>query len=329
MVIRKITFTISLIWYSALVHAQADDKNVLLRIYEDNDFINLKKRTDRWYTQGLNIGFFYAKSDTTKSVFDLVDIRAGKNSMIVRGWSVSQLIVTPSDISLAHPDPGDYPYAGTLYISNTTISSNPSLRYSILTDLSLGIIGPGAMAGKVQTFVHKRINNVIPQGWSTQWRNDVLINYAVSIEKEQWHTRMTDLIVGSRFSVGTLLTQASLYSVIRLGRMNDYFKGMFSQFASNGRDDKKFQAYFTIIPSMDLVLRDALLQGGLFRDKDSYAENPKKTPRLLEHHFVNLSYGMVVSFQKFSFSFSQRWLAPRVENMPRHQVGNITLNVLL
>src|SRR5437868_3986897 len=98
----------------------------LLRLYEDNDFINARGLgTDDAYTNGTRIDLFYTKKEPSRHGLDRLLPKAGKNSIDVYGWGVMQLMFTPEDISRADYQPNDYPYSGALIGTQTLYSYDP------------------------------------------------------------------------------------------------------------------------------------------------------------------------------------------------------------
>ncbi len=72
-------------------------KHSLLRVYEDNDFINVRgKGTDRWYSHGFRLDFF---SERRNKVPGFPFPKAGQGSINTYGWGIMQIFITPSDLS--------------------------------------------------------------------------------------------------------------------------------------------------------------------------------------------------------------------------------------
>src|SRR5579871_6818988 len=81
----------------------------LLRIYEDNDFINCwGKGTDDAYTNGTRIDYFYQSHERPHGI-DRQMPAAGDSTIDIYGWGVMQIMYTPDNICDAAYQPGDYP----------------------------------------------------------------------------------------------------------------------------------------------------------------------------------------------------------------------------
>ncbi len=93
-------------------------------------------------------------------------------------YALGQDIFTPSNIALKNPPPGDHPYAGYLYGALGLIAKTKAGGRLVRLDqiqLQAGVVGPASLARQTQTFVHRILNDTIPQGWHTQLRNEPAI----------------------------------------------------------------------------------------------------------------------------------------------------------
>src|ERR1700730_15245443 len=130
---------------------QKDTLSMLLRIYEDNDFLNIRGQgTDDAYTNGTRIDFFYLKKHASRSFIDKLMPKAEQNSIDVYGWGIMQLMFTPNDLTKESYQPDDYPYSGALIISHSLYSYDPFNKYDFQTELVFGAMGPIALAAETQ-----------------------------------------------------------------------------------------------------------------------------------------------------------------------------------
>ena len=111
-------------------------------------------RTDRSYTNGSRIDFFYESRLKKDGFFYRVLPIAGDSSTNVSGWSVAQIMVTPQDLSKVEYQPNDYPYAGSLFVTRSFYSYNPKKKFSYQTELLVGIRGRHALAKQTQIAIH-------------------------------------------------------------------------------------------------------------------------------------------------------------------------------
>ena len=156
--LRFIYFTIFFWAGYNRIYAQSSDQDAtyMIRIYEDNDCLNIpgNKRTDDSYTNGTRLDFFYTKKNPLRLFIDRMIPKAGDSSTNTFGWSLTQLMVTPNDISITQFQPDDYPYAGALFITHSLYSYNAAKKYGFQTELVLGIRGPASLARETQTLIH-------------------------------------------------------------------------------------------------------------------------------------------------------------------------------
>ncbi|HEY8971119.1 MAG TPA: lipid A deacylase LpxR family protein, partial [Puia sp.] len=293
--------------------AQEKTPDFLLRIYEDNDFINsLGVGTDDAYTNGTRIDLFYTKKHSPRGL-DRFLPTAGAGSINTYGWGIMQLMFTPEDITRTEYQPNDYPYSGALIATHTLYSYDTVKKLDWQTELVAGVIGPASLAAETQTFVHRLIHYYKPMGWSHQYKNDLLLNINLTREKElaSWGHGV-EVIGGTQVFLGTMLNGMTFYPLIRIGKMSPYFQGYMSQYSSPGtsarnKHVKKWQAYFVLKPEAQLIFTNALLEGGMFTGNPNLKAAHKGDQPLpyheLEKWVYSFNYGAVVSPGNFSISF--------------------------
>ena len=326
---------------------RADTPTRLLRIYEDNDFMNLRGQpTDDAYTAGTRIDLFYTKKKPSRFFIDRILPTAGDSSVNVFSWGIMQLIFTPDDIGDPEYQPNDYPWSASLTAMHSLYSYNPQKKYAFQTELVFGFLGPAALGGPTQKLVHHILDFEQPQGWGHQFRNTPLINVNFTAEKElaSWGHAF-EVIGGSQVSLGSMMNAITLYPLIRIGHFSPYFNGFFSQYTGPGRQTgsahkRKIQAYFILKPQVQLVVSNALLQGGLFTTNPNL-KNPGKGDttdpgRVVEtaapppYHDIrrliwSVAYGGVVSTGHFGISFTQTTASSMMRGLYDHDVENLSI----
>jgi len=328
-----------------------DTPTHLFRVYEDDDFINIwGQGSDNAYTNGTRLDYFYNPDHPSRFILDRVLPKAGRGSVNTYGWGIVQLMYTPDKLLVSDYQPDDYPYSGALFASHTLYSYNPVSKFSFQNELVLGVIGPASLAGQTQRLVHRWEGFDIPQGWSHQYRNDLLLNLNVTAEKQLVQAgRGLEVIAGSQLSAGTMQNSLTVYPLIRFGNMTPYFEGFISQFSTTGtkRDgSRKGQFYFFVKPAAQLVLTNALLQGGVFTHNPNLHPLPDSKPAPpggqgpqtttietippkpypdLNKLETSLTYGAVFSSGNFGLYFSQIASSAQLKGLYCHQTGNISL----
>jgi len=302
----------------------------LFRAYEDDDFFNIAgKGTDKGYTNGSRLDYFYLKSHPDHLVIDKFFPRAGTAANDTYSFSLMQLMFTPKDISTSIPDKTDWPYSGALFVTHGLHSFNPTRQYSIESELTVGVMGPLSLAKQTQTWFHSLIGYTKPEGWQYQLPNDILLNLNVQGEKMIWsHRHAIELMGGGRIEAGTLADDISINLQFRIGHMEPYFNGYIPQYASGKHTGRhRLQYYLFASPYAQWWGYDALLQGGVFAGKGAYyagLSSKGKSPRL--HQITAVAdIGATLVVGNLSLSFIQRQMSALLRGIVDQTVGNVSL----
>ena len=314
---------------------QKDTPTRLLRIYEDNDFLNIRGQgTDDAYTNGTRIELFYTKKKPSRFFLDRALPKAGDSSINIYGWGIMELMFTPDDITDSDYQPNDYPWSSALVATHTLYSYNPRKKYDFQTEVVAGVMGPAAFGEQIQTAVHRMIHYLRPKGWNNQYRNALLLNLNFTAEKQlaSWGPNI-EVIGGSQVFLGTMQNGVAFYPLIRIGKMTPYFNGFFSQYTGSrghteSRRRNEWQAYFVIRPEGQLIFTNALLEGGLFTTNPNRKKGPGKEAQPYHdlHRLVgSVNYGAVVSSGHFGISFIQNTSSAMMKGLYDHEVGNLSV----
>lgn len=200
--------------------ALADEDRGTLSFQFENDA--LAGGTDRNYTSGARIGYLTGPD----RVWGIVEGAAGlllgaEEEDVVRfGFAVGQSIFTPRDIEEAQPLPDQHPYAGWLYADFSILVE----RKHTLDTLSLqaGVVGPDSGGEWAQTNVHELIHSDEPLGWDNQLEHEPGV--VITFDRKwralaEWDALSIgiDLTPNAGFSVGNVLTQATVGLTLRIG----------------------------------------------------------------------------------------------------------------
>src|SRR5579859_124088 len=278
-----------LIITNANAQESAKEPTQLFRVFFDDDYFNYSGHgTDRAYTAGSRLEVFHRENKPSHFFLDRVMPKAGDSSINVLGWGISQLMITPDNISRADFQPDDYPWSGALFATHTLYSYNEQKKYDLQTELDLGILGPAALAGETQDHVHQMIRYRRPMGWKNQFGNSPYVDISLTGEKQLLGLQgLIEVIGGGQVVVGTGMNAAAVYSLIRIGKMTPYFKGFLKQYSSIG-SRKKVQFYFIFKPQMQYQLTNALFEGGLFSSKPRMVvKEPIKNTQSETYHPLN------------------------------------------
>lgn len=312
------------------MYSQTKVPTRMVRIYEDNDFLNIRGNgTDNSYTNGTRFDFFYTKIKSSRFFVDRLLPKAGDSSVNLFGWSLTQLMVTPNDISTTQYQPDDYPYAGALFITHSLYSYNTIKKYSFQTELVAGIRGPASFARESQIFIHSLINYQRPMGWNNQLSTYPLLNINFTAEKQLFSAGdFIELIGGTQLAAGSFIDAISLYPMLRVGKMSPYFNGYLNQYGSYYKKGKriKTQYYLVVKPSTTFVLHNALMHGERI-DENEETDNPdgKRSMRRIRHRLTDIQFGGVVAHGNFSLSYMQTHSTEYNKGLYRHNWGNVSL----
>jgi hypothetical protein len=307
---------------------------LLFRIYDDNDCFNLGGgASDDAYTNGTRIDVFYTLPHPARGFINKIIPKAGDNSINIYGWGIMQLMVTPNDLDQSAYQPNDYPWSGAFLAARTLYSYNPVKKFDLRTEVLLGMIGPASLASQMQTMIHRVEQYPRPMGWKHQFHDDILLNINFTAEKQLAATgSVLEIIGGSRLCLGTMENSVALYPLIRIGRMHPYFQGTMSQYSSNGsyentRPARKWQAYFLLRPEGELVVTNALLEGGVFTGNPNTKNDKGTVPpyHTLSRMVCSMNYGAVASSGNLSIAFTQTASSAMMKGLYNHSIGNISL----
>ncbi|WP_217602851.1 lipid A deacylase LpxR family protein [Chitinophaga sp. GbtcB8] len=310
------------------VISTADSIHHLLRIYEDNDFLNIRGQgTDESYTNGTRIDYFYQKKKPTRFLDKLILPRTGKNAINTYHWSVMQVMITPENLSETKYLPDDYSYSGALFLSHGLDSYDPVRKFSLQSELVMGVMGPLSFAEDAQKWVHNVMNYEPPMGWENQLPNAPLLNYNFTYERMVWQPGPSvELIGGASANVGTMLDGGAVHATLRVGHMNPYFGIK----AGSAQQEKKLQIYAFLRPTVEYTWYNALLEGGLFSWRNSRFEVRKSFNKatLLPWN-TRIDYGMGIAFHRFQVAFTQKTQSASLKGTRSHEVGNISVYIPL
>jgi hypothetical protein len=316
--------------------AQSTPPTHILSFYWDDDYLNIQgKGTDRAYTSGQRIEFYYLKQHPSRFFADRIMPKAGSHSTDIYSWSLMQVMITPNEISDPSIQPNDYPWSGALFATHSLYSYNHDRKFAFKSEVLLGVMGPASLAGATQRLVHRLIHYQEPEGWSNQFSNKPLVNLAFSMEKQEWGWKNSlEMIGGARIDAGTMMDEFTAYQLVRIGIMNPYFDGLFTLGSTSEQHRKRTGFYLFMKPQVQVVAYDALLQGSIFSSKptftDTSSSNGKGTDKSVSYHDINhavfeLDYGCVLSLGTISIAYTQKPTSSYMKGLYRNNVGNITV----
>ena len=330
-----------------------NDKSQYIRIYSENDFWKLRGTTDRYFTNGIKIDYFFLPPGTKAGLLDYIFFNlpfkrngkpnATRNNNFAISFGMNQY--TPADLSNPGVDSSDRPYAGWMFGAIKCISNDFGTAERLSTEYSFGVIGPSAHQKYVQTKWHDIFDFEEPGGWDNQIQNDFALNVNVVYEKGVVNPiGNMEWIANIEANVGTVTNYFGIGSTFRLGIFNDYFLNEFGLRQGENKIkrykectdkknrttfyeknlDRKFQFYTFIKPSFRAIVDNSLLQGGIW----SYKRSPYiLTADRIKRFYANAEFGLCLIYKGIGLTFSQLFRTAEFEGAKISHWGAITLTI--
>jgi hypothetical protein len=198
---------------------QATGRRSTLSFVYENDVVN---NSDVHYTNGMRVSWMAASSQTPAWALNIA--RAVPwfpvNGEVLHGYSIGQSMFTSNDISQKNPPQDARPYAGWLYGSiGLGVETGRQLDQLVLT---VGVVGPAALAEQTQKLMHRFLGVREPQGWDHQLHNEpgLMISWQRSwraVTARSLAGRQLDLTPHVGASLGNVLTSMNGGLTLRYG----------------------------------------------------------------------------------------------------------------
>ena len=282
-------------------------------IQTDNDAY-LWYGQDRYYTNGLFI-FFRQAADQSR-------LHAKKLNKIIYEMSIGQQMYTPLSAFLPEPYLQDRPFAGYLFAKgqvNLFYRDEQILKVGV----SLGTVGPDALAHETQNLFHRTVGLYETSGWEYQINNalaaNLNFNYTALFFRKQ---NAFDLSLESHLNVGTAFTGLGLGLLFRTGNINPFDQSAYhnARISRNQVMKKalKKELYVYAKPQLNYVAHDATIQGSLFSSSSPVVFDVR--PLVFEQK-IGLNY----SNNRFSLDYALTFRSKEMYSPARHhQYGSIT-----
>ncbi len=288
------------------------DQAQYARLHYDNDYFTA---SDLYYTQGYNFEFVHPA--LRKNPLTALLITTNRNTAKY-GLAFEHFGFTPTTIQSDAILVGDRPFAGAILLKTFSMSADTVRRIRVSSVLSTGMVGPVAFGGEMQTAIHRAINGITPQGWQHQIRNDVIVNYALTVEKQLYAYRNAlSVSANGQVQAGTFVNRAQAGFVVMAGRFNSPFGN------SPGIARSGLQLYGYAQPLVSVVGYDATLQGGLFNRDSPYTIPANQVKRAT----FQANFGAVLKYRNLYLEYYQSLLTREFETGRPHRWGGIRIGV--
>lgn len=308
--------------------------------YSEND--KYFAGTDHNYTNGFKLSFLstdlrsltddpvpHAIQDIARTLGRLVPPGRGYKL----GLSLGQNIYTPTDIHTTVYQPNDRPYAAWLYAGTTFQIYQPPRAFASgwravaqldSIDLTVGLVGPGALGRQVQNNFHDVIGADHANGWNNQIHNEPGLNlgyerkyrFATPHARDGWGA---NLIPHLGVSLGNVFTYANAGGEVRAGwRLpSDFGTNLIRPSGdSNSRRRPDWSVFGFAAFDGRFVVRDLTLDGNSFR----------ASPRIGRQPFVaDLLGGFALGTRHWQLTYSQAARTREFHGQPKASVfGSIS-----
>lgn len=153
-------------------------------IQGENASISTQSLTDRYYVNGIHIGWTSNPGDVPRAIAGLGHAVWGNGTQRISIGLIQQ-IFTPADTTAINPPTNDEPYAGYLAVNLDLIQDTANTR-SVL-GANIGVIGRDAGAEIVQNDFHSVIGQKGTHGWAYQLPSEPALDFLAS---RIWRVRL-------------------------------------------------------------------------------------------------------------------------------------------
>ena len=291
------------------VAGSASSISPILSVRFDNDIFD---NTDYYYTNGIKLALYTKAAGW--SPLDKLLVKQ-QNGIVLRGFSVTQKMYTPTNPETEEILYGDYSFSGFLTFGQFSESYNLRKQLIVKSSIELGVLGPASMSGRVQALVHKKE----PTGWKYQISNSPVVNYSVAIEKGLISNGFFEWNATGQVEAGTLFDNLQLGTYLRVGSFVPVIRG--PEFISKAGYKKHLQYWFFIRSDIKFVGYNATLQGGMFNDKSAYTISSSTINRTL----FEASVGVAVYYGNFGLELENCYNSPEFKEAYDFRYGGISL----
>lgn len=302
----RLPLLFSLLWaiLSGLPPLAGQSRQYIQLVYENDYFTS----SDRYYTQGIRLE--YGRRGRGSLLLSGLLLRFGSDTAPQHALQLVQEGFTPTKLADASVRPHDRPYAGLLYAGQSSATLTPDRRWQLRTQLRLGLIGPCALAGEEQRYIHRQTGNIIPRGWHHQIGNDLIANYEVELDRALLRRPWLRLSAGGHAWLGSYRTRAGLQTSARLGLRPAAWM------TATHPGGLAFYLFSDL--RLSAIGYDATLQGGFFRSDNAHDFRGADLYRGL----LSAQVGLAVEVGKLQLRFSHVHLSPEFRGGERHAWGS-------
>lgn len=293
---------------------------------DENASISTQGLTDRYYVNGLHVGWTSNEGAVPAAIANLGHAVLGTGRQRI-SISLTQKIFTPAATTLINPPVDDEPYAGSLLASFGLIQDTADTRTMLGFDA--GVFGRDAGAKIVQNATHTVIGQNKTHGWAYQLPSEPAFDLTAA---RIWRVPLgsfdggleADALPQVSAMVGTTEIYAEPAIVFRIGRgLNGDFGAPLASPGPSGGDaygaSRHFAWYLFSGLGAKFVAHDEYLQGTLFQPSRNVV--PYRAVGSVEA-------GIAVIWHGLRFSFTQVFQTKRFHGQTGglHEYGSLAVS---
>nr|WP_245681280.1 lipid A deacylase LpxR family protein [Arcticibacter eurypsychrophilus] len=271
--------------------------------------------SDRYYTNGLFLNFRHALNQKNTT---------GRVEKIIGEAEIGQYIYNAQSGSVPDIKYVDRPFAGYLY-GAAKVSWYLKDEQIISAGLNIGTIGPNSLAKDAQELLHRVVGFYEINGWQYQVKNEIGVNALFEYKRMLIRpSENADFSLATQAIAGNTNTRASVGVLFRAGSINKLTQSASTNSRISNTDGAalpKKEFFFYTQPALNIIVYDATIQGGLFRDdKGAVTYSPN---RLVYAQEVGVMYAQNRWTASFSAIFKTKELKSQVRSQ---QYGSASLS---
>ncbi len=235
-----------------------------LQFGAENDAWVTRQGTDRYYTHGFLIDYFFSKNGLNHRFWKVIFPRVTPKADNYYAFNFRTAMYSPDTVQRVRTNL-DHPYGGLMTFGMTCISKESEKGIKLITEYQLGVVGPASLQEQLQKNAHKLANKSVPLGWENQIPNDIAFNIHITYEHPLWdYANAMEAVAIADINAGTISNNGGVGFRVKLG--NFYKTKQLGLPFMDVNLNKKLQYFGYIQPAVYFIGDNVMLQGGISLD---------------------------------------------------------------
>lgn len=291
---------------SAIAQEVPKQYDKAFEFYYSND---VSGSSDKYYTNG--VGFAYTAPIFSKSPFNPGWLKKTNQTRSYHTITFTYDVFTPDLNKELYTD---RPFSAVMMLGSKHQYVLANNTWRLTSEMQLGLIGQATGAGKLQNGLHE----IMPgadrvEGWDTQIRNDLAVNYIFGADKQLHRSDFAEIIGSANAYLGVPYTKLETGILLRMGILEDYFDNLLD----NAK--REWQAYLSTGIKSSFIAYNGTLQGGLLNSNNPYVLTD------IEHVVLDMHLGLNFAYRNTSLGLSQHFITPEFNGGVSHSWGDLRL----